>query len=250
MNTPAVCLHDVSFRYEGSGENVLDRINLDVETGELLCLVGPNGGGKTTLLKLILGDLVASQGTLRVLGGTPEAARPRIGYVPQSMMVDAHFPISAIEVVLTARARPGFLRRADRDCAEEAMQTAGVADLRSSSFSELSGGQRQRVLLARALVRSPELLLLDEPTSHIDPGNARRLNETLERLREKVTILLVSHDMEFVTSLARRVVCIHRRAEIHPTEDFADDHAEALFGTPLRRVLHSHTLPEPEHRHD
>jgi len=250
MSIPAVCLHHVSFCYPGSDFPAVEKVNLDVEPGEILCFVGPNGGGKTTLLRLIMGDLRPTSGEVKLFGKSPAKFRDRLGYVPQHAAFDPRFPISALEVVLTARARLGWFRQADRQAAESALEKAGVADLAGRPFSDLSGGQRQRVLVARSLARNPRLLLLDEPTANIDPGNAGKLYESLKNLSEEVTCIMVSHDMEFVSSLARRVACVHRNLEIHPTEEFSETHAEALFGAPVRRVIHEQHLPEPQHRHD
>jgi zinc transport system ATP-binding protein len=250
MSIPAICVHHLGFRYPGSGRDVLDHVELDVPAGELLCLVGPNGGGKTTLLRLLLGDLLPTQGEVKIFGQPPARVRNRMGYVPQHAVFDTKFPVCAREVVLMSRAGIGFFTKQDRQIADEAMEMAGVLELGDKLFADLSGGQRQRVLLARALARKPKLLLLDEPTASIDPGNARALHETLSTLRGELTCVLVSHDMEFVTSLVKRVVCVHGHVDIHPTEEFSDSHAEHLFGAPVRRVVHGQHLPPAEHRHD
>jgi len=249
MRVPDVCLKGVSFSYPGTGR-VLEEIDLDVYAGELLCLVGPNGGGKTTLLELILGKWSPDCGTV-LLGGKPPAAQAkRIGYVPQAIEWDPEYPILVEEVVRTSRARLGWYNRRDRQVVEEALVVAGLADQAGASFSELSGGMRQRTLLARALASEPDILLLDEPTANVDPLNARRLHEALESIQGKMTCILVSHDVEFVTALAPKVACVHRKLDVHPTEAFRDEHAEALFGTPLRKVVHDRTLKGPGHDHD
>jgi len=136
---PAVCLHHLEFRYPGSELEVLKHVELDVPEGELLCLVGPNGGGKTTLLRLLLGDLQPTHGEVKVFGKRPVQSRNQIGYVPQHAVFDRKFPVSAREVVLMSRARIGFYTKEDRRAVEEAMELVGVEDLAGQLFADLRG---------------------------------------------------------------------------------------------------------------
>ncbi len=251
MSKPAICLEGVSFSYSHSeGDTLFENIDLDVFPGELVCLVGPNGGGKSTLLKLILGELRPLRGRVLICGEDRAKSRVRIGYLPQSIHWDAEFPITVGDVVLTSRCHFGPVRSEDRATVADSLETVGLSEHRETPFADLSGGMRQRVLLARALAGEPDILLMDEPTANVDPGNAKKINDVLGKIEGKLACVLVSHDMEFVTSLVRQVVCVHRHLEIHPTEAFYDQHAEALFGTPLRRVVHGQKLPLTEHRHD
>jgi len=250
MSIPAVCIQDLEFRYPGSERPVLRAVNLDIPEGELACLVGPNGGGKTTLVKCILGQLKPSRGTVSLFGQPAHETKMPIGYVPQNHGFDPKFPLTVLEVVLMARAGLGFSKSWDRQKARQALENTGLADVTEKSFADLSGGQRQRVLLARALAADPEILILDEPVAHMDPTNAQKLFQTLEQFRHRVTCLMVSHDVELVTALVKEVICVHGQVDIHPTETFHDHHAEHVFGSALRRVVHEKSLPAPKHAHD
>jgi zinc transport system ATP-binding protein len=202
------------------------------------------------LLKLILGELAPSQGQVLVRGQPAPAAGVRLGYLPQSIHWDPEFPVTVEDVVLTNRCHFGPVRSADREVVRESLERVGLLERSDSLFADLSGGMRQRVLLARALAGQPDILLMDEPTASVDPGNAKKINDVLEAIEGELTCILVSHDMEFVTSLAKQVVCVHRDLDIHPTEAFSDQHAEALFGTPIRRVVHERHLPSTGHQHE
>lgn len=245
---------DLSFSY---GEiRVFDRISFHVHQGEFAALVGPNGAGKTTALKLVLGLLKPTSGTVRVFGGPISEGRTRIGYVPQHADYDPAFPISVREVVAMGRIRPGSRRRdpSDRKAAERAMDRAAISHLADRPYSELSGGQRRRVLVARALAAEPELLILDEPTANMDAESEARLFDTLGALKGSATILIVTHDSFFVSSLTDVALCIGERTgecllgEEHPLSRHRTIPAEAprgRFGGNAARVLHDTDLPDP-----
>ncbi|MEM9015878.1 MAG: ABC transporter ATP-binding protein [Verrucomicrobiota bacterium] len=206
----------LSFRY--GKPLVLEDVSFAVQEGESLCVIGPNGGGKSTLLKLALGLLSATSGTLRILGKAPEQARREIGYVPQAMHFDPQFPITAIDIVLMGRLdrlRVGRFSKACREAALAALEEVGLVEYANRPFSAMSGGERQRVMIARALACEPQLLLLDEPTANIDLSVEAQLIETLLKLREKMTILLVTHDLELVSSIGDSVLCVNHRVHRH-----------------------------------
>ncbi|GAB4004438.1 hypothetical protein GCM10029992_49400 [Glycomyces albus] len=164
---------------------VLESVDLAVEPGETVGLIGPNGAGKTTLLRAVLGLIRSESGTVRVGGDRPEAARPRIGYVPQKHEFAWDFPITIAGAVLNARNGTrwfGSAGRDDRDATEAAMERVGLTELRRRPVGELSGGQRQRVLVARALARRPSLLLLDEPFTGVDVPTQELLTDLLTGL--------------------------------------------------------------------
>ncbi len=236
-------IKDLEFRYE-AGPAILENVNLTLRRGESGCIVGPNGGGKSTLLKLLLGLLEPERGTIRLFGLPPAEARSRIGYMPQYHQLDAAFPVTALEVVLMGRMRRGLIgryRAADRAAAHAALAELGIAHLGNHSFAELSGGQRQRVLIARALAGAPELLLLDEPTANIDPGAEEQFYSTLDELRKRMTVLTVSHDLGFVNREIDLVICVNRQVVIHEAGKFTAETANAVYHHDVKFIKHNHS---------
>ncbi|MDX2111851.1 MAG: ATP-binding cassette domain-containing protein [Verrucomicrobiota bacterium] len=245
---PVIELREVSFAY--GDQLILENVSLAIGARESVCLVGPNGGGKTTLLKLILGLLAPKTGTIEVLGQTPTQARRRVGYMPQTLPFDPLFPISALDVVLMGRldhVRWGFYSRADRVKALAYLDEVGLADQASHRFATMSGGQRQRVLIARALAAEPELLLLDEPTAMIDAAAEDQLLEKLRLLHERMTLVLVSHDLGFVSQLVQTVICVNRTVAIHPTSKLGGEVIREIYGTDLLMVRHDHNCADHNH---
>jgi zinc transport system ATP-binding protein len=246
LPSPAVIdLEHVSFSI--GGLSVLENVSLAVQEHDFLCMVGPNAGGKTTLLKLVLGLLRPTGGTVRVFGGPPAKSRFRIGYMPQHASLDPLFPVSVLDVVLLGRLQGGFrfgpYRKRDREAAGQALETLKLHGVRHRPFSELSGGQRQRVLIARALVSSPDLLLLDEPTANVDAVLESELFEVLNRLNEKMTIVLVTHDLGFVSRYVKRVACVNRRVAVHQTSEITGEMIHEIYGSDVRMVRHDTVGP-------
>jgi zinc transport system ATP-binding protein len=228
---------------------VLEDINFAIAEGEFAAIIGPNGGGKTTMLELMLGLLEARTGSVTIFGQTPSAARGRMGYMPQHPRLDPQFPVTVVDVVLMARLSGGWkfggYRRADREAAASALESVGMTGLRDRPFSELSGGQRQRILIARALASEPKLLLLDEPSANLDPSIQDELYELLHRLNETLTIVVVSHDVGFVSKYVGKVVCVNRKAVLHPVSEVGNEVVSMLYGgMEMRIVDHGH------HSHD
>ena len=237
----AIEIGNLSFAYPGTP--VLENVQLAIKRGDFVCMIGPNGGGKTTLLRLVLGLLVPTRGTVQVFGQTPLAARRRIGYMPQHVQLDPQFPVRALDVVLMGCLRPGHIgpfTRADKSRAATALREVGLADFAKRPFSALSGGQRQRVLIARALACEPELLLLDEPTANLDPLVQDEMNELLRRLNERLTIVIVSHDVGFVVRHVKTVVCVNRDVVVHAADAVTGDSIRSLYGHDVRLVQHGH----------
>jgi zinc transport system ATP-binding protein len=246
---PVVSIENLSFAYNGGA--VLADVNLEIREREFVSIVGPNGGGKSTLLKLILGLLHPRRGSVRVFGQPPEKSRPRIGYLPQHAHHDPQFPTTVVEVVLMGRLGRrlslGPFGKTERRQAIDTLEKMGLGDLAGRSFSAISGGQRQRVLIARALVSEPDLLLLDEPTSHIDVAAVNDFYELMERLNEKLTIAVVSHDIGFVSNRVKSVICVNREVVIHPTSELTGESLRNLYGTDIRLVRHDHRCAENGH---
>ena len=245
--TPAALVRDLSFAYNGA--LVLEDVNLTIEARDFVCLVGPNGGGKTTLLKILLGLLSPSKGSVTVFGKTPEEARSQIGYMPQHSNLDPKFPVSVLDVVLMGRIGHGRVfgrySKTDRKIATQMLEWVGLEDFCRTPLSSLSGGQQQRALIARALACEPDLLLLDEPTANLDLHVEGQLYDLLQRLNENLTIVLVSHDLGFVSDLVKTVICVNRTAFVHPTDQLTGDAILNLYGGDVRLVRHDHHCEHP-----
>lgn len=246
---PAIAVDGVSFSYDGPP--VLRDVSICIHRGEFVCIVGPNGGGKSTLVKLILGLLQPKSGAVRVFGLRPAEARPQIGYMPQHARLDPQFPVTVRDVVLMGRLGHsriwGGYGATDRDAVQRALRDVGLADQLDTSFCNLSGGQRQRVLIARALVCQPDLLLLDEPTANLDMKSQAGFYELLHALNERMTIVMVSHDVRFVSEHVKRVVCVNRDVHVHPTAELTVEAVSRLFGHSVRVIRHDHD--EAKHQH-
>lgn len=241
---PAVEVEGLTFGFDPA-RPVLRDATFRVEPLDFATVIGPNGGGKTTLLKLLLGLLEPDRGTLRVLGTSPHKARHRVGYMPQHATIDPRFPINVLEVVLMGRLnstrRFGPYSRSDRRAAHAALERAGLGGFERRPIAALSGGERQRVLVARALAAEPELLLLDEPAAGLDQRVEHDFFQLLAELNQRMTILLVSHDLGFVSRYVRTVVCVNRTVQVHPTSAVNGRIIADMYGGEVRLVHHEHS---------
>ncbi len=222
-----VQVEDVWFSY--GGRVVLEDVSLPVQEGDFLAVIGPNGSGKTTLLKIILGLLEPERGRVLILGRPPREFRDRglIGYIPQKAThFDPIFPASVREVVEMAVRRRGMSRKAEDDAVRAALEVVDMTGLERRRIGALSGGEQQRAFIARAIVRNPKILFLDEPTAGVDAATQKDFYGLLDRLNsgQGITIVLVTHDMAVVDKHVNRVACLNRRLVYHGT------HAEFCSG--------------------
>lgn len=226
-------IRDVGFSYRN--ESVLDAVTLTVKRGEFLALLGPNGGGKTTLLKLLLGLLTPECGQIRVLGGKPGQVKRRIGYVPQHTQFNPGFPITVEQVTLLGITRrrfsPGLgYTKNQITRARDALARVDIQHLADKPVQGLSGGQLQRVLIARALINDPELLIFDEPTSSIDPHGTYCFYEMLGKIGDNLTVVLVSHDISVTAPIIDSVACVNRQLIYNDKPELTPNMLSLMYG--------------------
>jgi zinc transport system ATP-binding protein len=247
---PAIEFEDVSFKYDHSP--ILTNVNFSISAKDTVCVIGQNGGGKTTLVKLILGLLVPDKGTVKVYGNNPQKEAGRIGYVPQYTLYDPSFPISAYEVVCMGRLDHAHSSRytdKDRQKTMAALKSVGIEKLANRPFSSLSGGQRQRTLIARALAPESDILILDEPTSNIDHRSEQQLFDLLALLNQQMTIIMVTHEIGFASSFFTRVICVNNTVAVHPTSQLTGDLIRNMYNDDLRMIRHDHHCSNKGHTH-
>ena len=212
-----ISINNVTFAY--SNETILENINLKIKQKDFLEIIGPNGGGKSTLLKTILGIQVPKSGSIEVLGTKAEKNLSKIGYVPQNTNINTDFPIKVIEVVMMGHVghkRPLFgYKKEEINCALGALAQVGMEKFSEAKIGSLSGGQRQRVMIARALCANPSILLLDEPTASIDVDGQKQIYDLLKILNKTITIVVVSHDISVILSYANKVAHINKTLTYH-----------------------------------
>jgi zinc transport system ATP-binding protein len=254
---PAIEFRGVGFAY-APGPEVLRDLNFAIPAGDYVAVLGPNGGGKSTLLKLILGVLTPVRGEVRVFGGPPREAVRHIGYMPQSTGMARQLPVTVLDVALMgllgATGRGPRFSPAERDRAEAALERTGMLDLRDRLVSDLSGGQRQRAYIARALVADPQLLILDEPTASVDAEGRCSLLELLAELNRTMTILYVSHDLSIVAGGVRSVICVNRTLHLHGRPEVTRDMLTMMYGgghsCPVEIFTHGEVPHRVVPRHD
>jgi len=214
---PIISIENVSFAYDK--QKILEDINLTVDKKDFLAIIGPNGGGKSTLLKLILGINTIQEGSIHIFGEKPTKNLSKIGYVPQNTNINIDFPIKVIEVVLMGHIgtkRPLFgYGKEESMCAMGALTQVGMEKYAHYKIGDLSGGQRQRVMIARALCANPQILILDEPTASIDIEGQKQIYQLLRQLNEQITIIVVSHDISVILNYANKVVHINKQLIEH-----------------------------------
>jgi len=235
-----VGLKDIWVKYDDV--SVLESIALSVFQHDFLGIIGPNGGGKSTLLKVILGLVKPFRGSVSVFGQPPEQSRSQIGYVAQHYAFDRDFPVSVWEVVMMGRyGKTGLFRRYSRNdwaAVEKTLIRVGMLNYRNEQIGRLSGGQQQRVFIARALVTEPKLLLLDEPTASIDPAMQTQFYEMLQDLKQSLAIVMVSHDVGAVSVYVDKIACLNRQLFYHGSKEITPEVLEATYQCPVQLIAH------------
>jgi zinc transport system ATP-binding protein len=236
---PVIRVRDLCFGYDR--ERIIDGVDLDIHAQDFLAIIGPNGGGKSTLLKLLLGLLHPWSGEIRSRIGT---RRGSLGWVPQFATFDRSFPLRVGEVVLMgALGGRGLLRRyarEDRLATEKVLEQLQLQELAATAIAELSGGQMQRVLIARALVSRPEILFLDEPTASIDVESREKLRGLLLELNETIPIVIVTHDLSSLPDTVKNIACLNRQLYYHPGGEAVADGLEKVYGCHVDLIAHGH----------
>lgn len=232
---PLVSVEEVTFGYED--EVILDRVSLEIAVDDFLAIIGPNGGGKTTLLKIILGLLRPWSGRVVV-----EPSGKRIGYVPQFAGFDKSFPLQVFEMVRLGRlGERGPLRRyspEDSGRVEEVLTQLDLSSVARETIDSLSGGQLQRALIARALVNDPEILFLDEPLGSLDPESRQAVLGTLEKHNRTIPVVVITHDITLFAGMVKQVACINRQLYYHPDGEVTPEILEKVYGCPVELVAH------------
>lgn len=229
---PAIEVRNLDFSYEKTP--VLSNVNFSVNQGDFLAIIGPNGGGKSTLMKLIVGLLKPSAGEVRVFGEKVPSKKVSLGYVPQNTNRNLEFPITVEETVATGL--PHF--RPDPPKVRELLETVRMEAFLKRRLGELSGGERQRVLIARALASEPQILFLDEPSSNIDAKGQEDLYGLLAQLNAKMTIVIVSHDLMVLSRHVKSVACVNREVHFHSGSEITPEMMQNMYGSEMELVAH------------
>ena len=242
MTTPLIQLTNLSAAYDG--KTVLHDVNLTVYEHDFLGIIGPNGGGKTTLVKLILGLLKPTTGHLRFFQDGKEVPAIPMGYLPQYNHIDRKFPISVYEVVLSGlHSQKSLFHRytaQQHEAVRRVIARMGLEGLEQRAIGQLSGGQLQRALLGRALVSNPQAVILDEPNTYIDKRYEAKLYSLLEEINRDCAILLVSHDIGTVLQNVKTIACVNEELHYHPDTEVPSEWLEAHFGCPIELLGHGH----------
>lgn len=231
QNSYALECQELHFSYNNTP--ILENVSFNVKEGEFIGIIGPNGGGKTTLLRLIMGFLKPTSGWLKI------PTKGGISYVPQITRFDRQFPISVLDVVLGGLLNKlpwyGRFSKEDRDAAKQALEQVGLIEFAHEPLGNLSGGQTQRVLIARALVSKPHLLLLDEPTASIDSRSEAQLYSLFETLKGEMTILMVTHDLQIAVEKVDRILCVQHEVSSLLPQEVCSHFAMGLYHPPLKQ---------------
>jgi zinc transport system ATP-binding protein len=238
MSLKAVEINDLSVKF--NEQLVLKDINFSIGEKDFVAIIGPNGGGKSTLLKIILGILTPDTGDVKVFGKAPKKARNLMGYLPQNLKFDHDFPINVFETVLTGRYHglfKGYTKK-DDEAVLQALKDVEMDEFKDRQISKLSGGQMQRVFIARAIVREPKLLIMDEPMASIDPEMQHSFYELMSRLKNNMAIVLVSHDVGAVSTHVDKIACLNQELFYHGPVENAANGLEEIYHCPIELISH------------
>lgn len=235
MSEKAIVVESLEFAYEKT--TVLENVGFSIKKGEFVGIIGPNGGGKTTLLKLIMGFLKPDRGEILLFGSSPKNERKRMGYVPQTNAFDKYFPITVVELVLMGSITKslwfGAYPKEMKERALALLEKLQLSSYKDKTFGSLSGGLAQRALIARALLSDPDLILLDEPTASIDPETRQKIFDLIDEMKGKKTILMVTHDLKTAIEKVERVLCVERTVNSLKAQEICEHFALGLYHSPL-----------------
>lgn len=236
----AIKVENLSFFYPEK-TCALENVSFTIETNAFVGIIGPNGGGKTTLLRLLLGFLTPQKGTIEIFHDRHISNNKNVSYVPQFATFNSAFPITVKQMLLMGTLKNFKIRYEKKDLflLQETMQKLDILPLQNKIISELSGGELQRVLLARALICQPKILLLDEPTASADIHNEKNIFDLLKNLNDEgMTILVVSHDIGFISDYIESIICVNKHVYKHETKKLNKSDIYELYQMPVEQIIH------------
>lgn len=240
MNKPVITFKNVWFSY--NKQVILENISFNILENDFIGIIGPNGAGKTTLLKLIIGLLNPNRGEIRIFNNSIKNHHELIGYVSQYLIFDRNFPITVFELVSIGCLSKNkyFINKDDKNTIIKNLNLVEIGnDFLNRPISTLSGGQLQRILIARALCKNPEILILDEPTASVDNTVESNIFELLKKLNKKMTIILVSHDVGFISKYVNKIFCLNKKICIHNAKDITMDHNYSnSYDSNIKQIFH------------
>jgi zinc transport system ATP-binding protein len=246
--SPIIEIKNVTFSFntkkaEKTNENVLENVNLKIYENEFIGIVGPNGGGKTTLVKLVLSLLKPNSGQISIFNKSASSQKTKIGYVPQFLSFSKDFPIKVRDVILmgSKSLKNYFFSYSKEDLlkANEIIDFLKIRNLENNLIGTLSGGELQKTLIARALISNAKILILDEPSSSTDPSISKDIFDLLKKLNKNITIIVVSHDIGFISHYIDRVICVNKKAIEHTTAHLSKEKLEDLYQDKVKIIPHS-----------
>lgn len=232
-------INNISAGYDG--KIAISNVDLTIRERDFLAFIGPNGGGKTTLVKTILGLLEPTAGTIRFFRNNQPVHNIQIGYMAQRQLTDQQFPIRVCEVVLSGLQTEGkyglFLKRNNKKKVSEVLEMLNISHLQNAAVSDISGGEMQRVLLGRAIISMPELLILDEPDTYLDTNSEEMLYSLLNDMNKRMAIIIVSHDIGVVSSVVKSIACVNQTVHYHPSNEITNEIMEH-YQCPIELITH------------